>query len=92
MTAARARARTELAARWRLDAGDYVVAADVSRDGRRCALGTGGGEVVVADVLTGAVAWRARVHPAGVLRGRGRERGVLEYKVSVPARASTRRR
>jgi WD40 repeat protein len=61
-------ANTELKPRWRLDAGDYVTAAAVSPDGRRCAVGTGGaGALLVVDVATGREAFRADAHPGGVL-------------------------
>ncbi|HEU4405681.1 MAG TPA: WD40 repeat domain-containing protein [Polyangiaceae bacterium] len=61
-------AKTELRPRWRLDAGDYVAAAALSRDGARAAIGTGGaGALLVVDAETGREAFRADAHPGGVL-------------------------
>ncbi|WP_437590352.1 WD40 repeat domain-containing protein [Sorangium sp. So ce1000] len=61
------RGKTELPPRWRLDAGDYVVAMDVTRDGGLCAIGTGAGTVLAVDMQTGAVRWRTEAHLNGVL-------------------------
>lgn len=60
----RARARTELPPRWSYQAGDYVVAAEISADGAWCALGTGAGELIGLDLATGGERFRVRAHPA----------------------------
>ena len=67
MTSTRPRAKTELAPRWRMDADDYVTSADVSPDGRRAAIGTGSGRVLVLEVESGSACWDASLHPEGVL-------------------------
>lgn len=77
VTAGSVPGHTALRPRWRLDAGDYVSSLGFCRDGRSCAIGTGAGEVLVVGAERGAVVWRERVHPQGVLEvgfGRG---GVL---------------
>lgn len=56
-----------LPARWRLEAGDYVVAVSFAPDGSACALGTGAGEVLLVDSLSGAVRWREQAHSGGLL-------------------------
>ena len=67
LTSTPPRAKTELAARWRMDAGDYVTSAHVSPDGRRAAIGTGAGRVLVVEVESGSACWDASLHPEGVL-------------------------
>ncbi len=61
-----ARGKTELVPRWTCDAGDYVVAAEVSRDGRLCVVGAGDGHVLGLDVATGRELFRQRAHEGGV--------------------------
>ena len=61
------RGKTEMPTRWQIDTGDYVTDAAVSHDGALAAVGTGGGEVVVLDLETGAQRWRAAGHSGGVL-------------------------
>ncbi|MEY4513649.1 MAG: hypothetical protein RLZZ450_5771 [Pseudomonadota bacterium] len=68
VTATPPRAKTELAELWRLDAGDYVTSVNISSDGRLCALGNGAGQLVVADLASGAACWSAPAHPDGVLQ------------------------
>lgn len=68
MTPADAPAKTELRPRWRLDAGDYVVAAGLSPDGKSCAIGTGGGgTLLLVDVDAGRELARADACPSGLL-------------------------
>jgi len=59
--------KTELVPRWHLAAGDYVVAAKISRDGRICIVGTGGGSIIGVDVESGRELFRHAAHKAGVL-------------------------
>src|SRR5438309_9631571 len=61
-------AKTELAARWQLDVGDYAVDVDISHDGSMGAVGTGSGDVIVVDIETGTELWRSRAHAGGVTR------------------------
>jgi hypothetical protein len=69
MPGVRAKAgKTDLTRRWQLDAGDYVVSMDLSADRRRCALGTGAGDLIVADLESGQIQWRVRAHPLGVIK------------------------
>lgn len=67
VSAGRARAKTELVARWRADTADYVAALDVSRDGELCAVGLGDGHVLVLDVGSGRERCRFTAHAGGVL-------------------------
>ncbi len=60
-------AKTELVPRWRLAAGDYVAAAEISRDGRTCVLGAGNGQVLGIDLATGRQRFELRAHAGGVL-------------------------
>lgn len=66
VTGAATRGKTELAARWHVDVGDYAVDASISRDGALAAVGTGAGDVVLVDMATGAERWRRAAHPGGV--------------------------
>ena len=68
LTAGPVKGHTQLRPRWRLDAGDYVSSLDIARDGRTGAIGTGAGDVLVADTDRGEVKWRSKAHPAGVLQ------------------------
>ncbi len=68
VSATKPRAKTELKELWRLDAGDYVTTADVSADGRLCAIGNGSGQLQVAELASGASCWSTLAHPAGVLQ------------------------
>lgn len=68
VTAAPSGAKTELPVVWRVQAGDHVSCMDVCRDGRRWAIGTGGGMVLVVDGATGEVQWSRQAHPNGVLQ------------------------
>ncbi|KYG09256.1 hypothetical protein BE21_18935 [Sorangium cellulosum] len=61
------RGKTELPPRWRLSAGDYVVAMSVTPDGSLCAIATGAGAVLGVDMETGAVRWRSEAHRSGAL-------------------------
>jgi len=61
------RGSTELVPRWQLDAGDYVAAAEISRDGRLCIVGAGDGVILGIDVETGLELFRHVAHPNGVL-------------------------
>lgn len=67
VSAGRAPARTELAARWRADTGDYVTALEVARDGERCVVGLGDGHVLVLDLASGGERCRFMAHAGGVL-------------------------
>jgi len=53
--------------RWRIQAGDYVAEARISRDGQLCVVGTGDGTVVGVDAGEGRELFRARAHDGGVL-------------------------
>jgi len=61
------RGKTELIPRWQIDAGDYVTAGEVSRDGRLCVVGTGDGSVLGLDVETGREVFRQQAHLGGVI-------------------------
>jgi WD40 repeat protein len=67
VTAVLARGKTELAASWRADAGDYVTAVEVARDGLLCVAGLGNGDVLGLDVASGREVFRTRAHRGGVL-------------------------
>ena len=67
MTATSMRPKTELVARWRVLAGDYVAALEVSRDGQLCVAGLGDGCVLALDVATGRERFRSHAHDGGVL-------------------------
>ena len=67
MTEEAARTRTELSSCWQLDVGDYVTDAAISNDGLHAAVGTGGGEIVVIDAVSGKARWRKLEHEGGVL-------------------------
>lgn len=67
MTTAALRPKTELVARWRMPAGDYVAALDVSRDGELCVAGLGDGSLLALEVATGRVLLRTQAHAGGVL-------------------------
>ncbi len=62
-----ARGKTELTPHWRIDVGDYVTDAAISRDGVLAAVGTGAGEVVAIETATGKLRWRRPAHEGGVL-------------------------
>jgi len=64
---ARVRAEGELAPRWRADVGDYVAAAEISRDGALCILGAGDGRVHGLDLATGSPIFTIHAHAGGVL-------------------------
>jgi WD40 repeat protein len=61
------RGKTELSARFRTDAGDYVAAVDISKDGRVCVIGAGNGDLLGLEVETGRELFRKRGHDGGVL-------------------------
>ena len=61
------RGKTELPRRWLLDIREYVTDASISHDGGLAAIATGGGEIVVIDVETGAERWRVRAHEGSAL-------------------------
>jgi WD40 repeat protein len=58
----------ELKPRFHLDAGDYVAALEVARDGLLCIAGLGNGRVLGIDLGTGKEAFSVRAHDDGVLR------------------------
>jgi WD40 repeat protein len=62
-----ARAKTELVPKWRLAVGDYVAAAEISRDGTMCVLGAGNGQVLGLDLKTGKQLFAIHAHSGGVL-------------------------
>lgn len=62
-----ARAETELAPRWRVAVGDYVAAAEISRDGKTCIVGAGSGQVLGLDLESGRPLFEVRAHDRGVL-------------------------
>lgn len=57
----------ELSPRWKRDAGDYVVAAEITRDGRLCVVGAGDGRVLGIDAETGREVFSQLAHEGGVL-------------------------
>jgi len=57
----------ELRTRFRVHAGDYVAALEVSRDGRSCVAGLGDGRVLGIDLASGAEVFSVVAHPGGVL-------------------------
>ena len=59
--------KTELVPRWKRDAGDYVAAVDLSKDGRMCVVGAGDGSVLGIDLTTGRELFRQAAHQGGVL-------------------------
>ncbi len=59
-------ARFELARRWRVDAGDFVTALEVSPSGDALAIGTAGGVVMSVRASDGEVAWRRTAIAMGV--------------------------
>jgi len=61
------RGKTELVPRWKCDAGDYVAAAEISKDGRFCVVGAGDGRVLGVDLTTGRELFRQLAHEGGVL-------------------------
>lgn len=62
-----ARARSKLVPRWRLDAGDYIVAGVTAPNGRYCAVGLGNGELTAFDIGTGRELVRQAAHDGCVL-------------------------
>jgi WD40 repeat protein len=60
-------AKTELGVRWRIAANDYVAALELSRDGQRCIVGLGNGDVLGLEVLSGKELFRVQAHAGGVL-------------------------
>ena len=67
MTSARRASKVELACRWQANAGDYVTAAEISKNGRWCVVGVGDGSVLGLDLTTGDELFRTQAHPGGVL-------------------------
>lgn len=61
------RPKTELVPRWRFEAGDYVAAAEISRDGAMGLVGAGDGRVLGLDVATGRELFSSQAHGGGVL-------------------------
>lgn len=59
--------KAELPQRWEFDAGDYVAAAEISRDGRFCVIGAGDGSVVGVELDTGRELFRCKAHVGSVL-------------------------
>lgn len=57
----------KLQPQWRVNVGDYVVAAEIASTGQYCAIGTGRGELVAADTQSGRELFRQAAHPQGVL-------------------------
>ncbi len=60
-------AEVELQCKWRLDAGDYVCAAEISAEDQLCVIGTGDGSVIGVDEATGHERFRVRAHQGSVL-------------------------
>jgi WD40 repeat protein len=61
------RAKTALAARFQMELGDYVCAAEIAADGELCVIGTGDGNVVGVELATGRERFRRAAHNGGVL-------------------------
>jgi WD40 repeat protein len=59
--------KAQLAQRWECDAGDYVAAAEISKDGRLGVIGAGDGTVLGLELETGRELFRSKAHPGGVL-------------------------
>ena len=59
--------KAQLPQRWECDAGDYVAAAEISKDGRFCVVGTGDGSVLGLELETGRQLFRSKAHAGGVL-------------------------
>jgi len=67
VTTSAALKKTELPQRWEFDAGDYVAAAEISKQGRFCVIGAGDGSVVGVELETGRELFRSRAHAGSVL-------------------------
>lgn len=61
------RGRVELPTRWRIDCGDYVVAAGLAAQRERAMVGTGDGVVRCIELATGREVFRRDAHTGGVL-------------------------
>lgn len=61
------RGRGELEPRFRVSAGDYVAALELSRDGRLCVVGLGDGRALGLDLVTGGEVFSVEAHAGGVL-------------------------
>lgn len=61
------RGKTELAARFRIDLGDYISAAEIAAPGELCVTGVGDGSIVGIELASGCERFRQRAHPRGVL-------------------------
>jgi len=59
--------RTQLAPRWQHSLGDYVAAAEITRDGRLCVSASGVGTVCGVEVATGRELFRVQAHDGAVL-------------------------
>ncbi len=60
------RGKTALAQRWKCDAGDYVAALGISKDGRLAIAGAGDGQVLGIELETGCERFRHLAHEGGV--------------------------
>jgi WD40 repeat protein len=60
------RGKTALMPRWKCDVGDYVAAAEISKDGRLGVVGAGDGQVLGIDLATGRELFRVLGHAGGV--------------------------
>jgi WD40 repeat protein len=61
------RGQTELVPRFRVAAGDYVSALEVTRDGRLCVVGLGDGRALGLELPAGKPRFTIDAHPGGVL-------------------------
>jgi len=60
-------AKTELAPRWRVEAGDYITSGGISPSGDLCVVGLGNGDLVAYALDTGREVFRRSGHAPGVL-------------------------
>ncbi|MEI9936616.1 MAG: WD40 repeat domain-containing protein [Pseudomonadota bacterium] len=67
VTASAAVKKAELRRVWEFRAGDYVVAVEISKDGRFCVMGAGDGNIVGVELETGRELFRSEAHAGGVL-------------------------
>ncbi len=60
------RGKTELVPQWQVEVGDYVAAAEMTRDGQLCVIGAGDGRVLGLDLETGRELFAVAAHKGGV--------------------------
>lgn len=59
--------KTELVSKWRVAVGDYVAAAEISRQGTMCILGAGNGRIYGLELETGRQMFETLAHEGSVL-------------------------